>query len=107
LLELVEKYISVIEETHPAPRTILPHGLSFKGEPIGLHIKTEDSKTDIDLLVYKLECTYKLDLIENEFQVHNHETVWAVKQKIASLLRLNAEQITLVIGDRPSPLGNY
>ena len=51
LLELVEKYISVIEETHPAPRTVLPHGLSFKGEPIGLHIKTEDSKTDIDLQV--------------------------------------------------------
>ncbi|KAI9556016.1 hypothetical protein GHT06_018579 [Daphnia sinensis] len=87
LLELVERYISVIEESHPAPRTILPHGLSFKGEPIGLHIKTEDSKTDIDLLV------------------HSHETVWAVKQKIASLLRLNAEQLMLVIGDRPSILG--
>lgn len=51
LLELVEKYISVIEETHPAPRTILPHGLAFKGEPIGLYVKTEDSKTDIDLVV--------------------------------------------------------
>lgn len=51
LLELVEKYVSIIEETHPAPRSILPHGLAFKGEPIGLHIRTEDSKTDIDLLV--------------------------------------------------------
>jgi hypothetical protein len=57
LLELVEKYISVIEETHPAPRTILPHGLSFKGETIGLHIKTDDSKTDIDLLVNQLQGT--------------------------------------------------
>jgi len=64
LLELVEKYISVIEETHPAPRTFLPHGLSFKGEPIGLHIKTEDSKTDIDLLVNKLHSTQKSPLIK-------------------------------------------
>lgn len=40
-------------------------------------------------------------------QVHSHETVWSVKQKIASLLRVNAEQIMLVIGDRPSPQGIF
>lgn len=28
-----------------------------------------------------------------------------MKQKIASLLRMNAENIMLVIGDRPSPQG--
>lgn len=39
------------------------------------------------------------------FQVHSHETVWSVKQKIASLLRVSADQLMLVIGDRPSPPG--
>lgn len=39
-------------------------------------------------------------------QVHSHETVWSVKQKIASLLRTSADQLMLVIGDRPSPPGN-
>ena len=39
--------------------------------------------------------------------MHSHETVWAVKQKIASYLRVSADQLMLVIGDRPSPPGEY
>ena len=52
LLELVEKYISTVEESHPVPRTILPHGLSFKGEPLALHIKAEETKAEFDLQVW-------------------------------------------------------
>ena len=44
--------------------------------------------------------------LNGHFQVHSHETVWSVKQKIASLLRTSADQLMLVIGDRPSPPGN-
>lgn len=51
LLELVEKYISTVEESHPVSRTILPHGLSFKGEPLILRIKVEETKTDIEIKV--------------------------------------------------------
>lgn len=51
--------------------------------------------------MYFISCEEELII-----KVHSHETVWSVKQKIASLLRVNAEQIMLVIGDRPSPLGN-
>jgi hypothetical protein len=51
LLELVEKYISTVEESHPVSRTILPHGLSFRGEPLLLHIKVEETKMDIEIMV--------------------------------------------------------
>ena len=51
LLELVEKYISTVEESHPVSRTILPHGLSFRGEPLVLHIKVEETKMDVEIMV--------------------------------------------------------
>ena len=51
LLELTEKYISTVEEAHPVPRTILPHGMSFRGESLCLHVKAEESKTEFDLQV--------------------------------------------------------
>jgi len=54
LLELTEKYVSTVEESHPTSRTILPHGLSFKGEPLNLHIVAEESKTELDLQVTQL-----------------------------------------------------
>jgi hypothetical protein len=51
LLELTEKYISTVEESHPVPRTILPHGMSFRGESLCLHIKAEESKNEFDIQV--------------------------------------------------------
>ena len=32
--------------------------------------------------------------------------MWSVKQKLASVMRVNADQLSLVIGDRPYPSGN-
>jgi hypothetical protein len=41
LLLVAERYILLVEEQHPAQRTILPHGTSFHGHPITLLCSTE------------------------------------------------------------------
>ena len=50
LLLLAERYVSTIEETHPAKRTILPHAGSFHGRAIKIKVITEGSKKE-DLII--------------------------------------------------------
>ena len=82
LLLLAERYVSTIEETHPAKRTIQPHAGSFHGRAIKIKIITEGSKKD--------------DLIVNS---HSNELVGDVKVRIADQNKLNVDQITLYYGD--------
>ena len=82
LLLLAERYVSTIEETHPAKRTILPHAASFFGRAIKIKIMTEGSKKE-------------------DFSVNSHtnELVGEVKKRIAEHKKQSVDQITLYHGD--------
>ncbi|KAK2704726.1 ubiquitin carboxyl-terminal hydrolase 24-like [Artemia franciscana] len=83
LLILLEKYIVGIEEGHLSPRAVLPHGASYKGEPVTLHIFCEDAKTELTV------------------DTHTNETVWALRRRISVSLGMEPDQITLVMnGDQ-------
>ena len=82
LLLLAERYVSTIEETHPAKRTILPHAGSFHGRAIKIKVITEGSK--------------KEDLIINS---HTNELVGEVKVRIAQQKKQNVDLVTLYYGD--------
>lgn len=83
LLLLAERYVSTIEETHPAKRTILPHAASFHGRAIKIKIITEGSKNDFTV------------------NSHTNELVGEVKKRVADEKKQNTDQLTLYIGDTP------
>ncbi|MEQ2206568.1 hypothetical protein XENOCAPTIV_000088 [Xenoophorus captivus] len=49
LLLLAERYVITIEDMYSFPRTILPHGASFNGHPVTLHITYESTKDTFTL----------------------------------------------------------
>ncbi|KAJ0032236.1 hypothetical protein NQD34_002317 [Periophthalmus magnuspinnatus] len=49
LLLLAERYVITIEDMYSVPRTILPHGASFNGHPVTLHITYESTKDTFSL----------------------------------------------------------
>lgn len=82
VLVLAERYVSCIEEQHPGPRSLPPHGASFTGTPVILHITCDSNKMDINI-----EC-------------HSNEHVGSVRGKIASYARVPLDQVqTLSFGD--------
>ena len=82
LLLLAERYVSTIEETHPAKRTILPHAASFHGRAIKIQIVSEGSKKE-------------------DFSINSHtnELVGEVKKRVAEHKKRSTDQITLYHGD--------
>ncbi|ROT66789.1 putative ubiquitin carboxyl-terminal hydrolase 24 [Penaeus vannamei] len=82
VLVLAERYISSIEEQHPGPRSLPPHGASFTGVPIILNITCDSNKLDV-----KLEC-------------HSNERIGLIRGKIANLARVSLDQVhTLMFGE--------
>ena len=43
LLQLAETYVVTVEDQFTSPRTILPHGASFQGHTITLHVTCTDT----------------------------------------------------------------
>ena len=82
LLLLAERYVSTIEQTHPAKRTILPHSASFHGRSIKIKVANESNKKE----------DFTIDS-------HTNELVGEVKKRIAERMKQNLEQITLYNGE--------
>lgn len=64
VLVLAERYISSIEEQHPGPRSLPPHGASFTGVPIILNITCDSNKLDVKLEVSSFDIWERLLLCE-------------------------------------------
>ncbi|KAK4305331.1 hypothetical protein Pmani_022773 [Petrolisthes manimaculis] len=82
VLVLAERYISCIEDQHPGPRSLPPHGASFTGTPVFLTLSCDTMKMELNL-----EC-------------HSNERLGVVRGKIANCARVPIEQIqSLTFGD--------
>lgn len=51
VLVLAERYICSIEEQHPSPRSLPPHGSSFTGTPVMLYVTCDSNRMDVNLEV--------------------------------------------------------
>ena len=51
LLQLAETYVTTVEDQYTNPRTIQPHGASFQGPPITMHITSESPKNEFVVVV--------------------------------------------------------
>ncbi|KAG7165384.1 Ubiquitin carboxyl-terminal hydrolase 24-like 1 [Homarus americanus] len=82
VLVLAERYVSSIEEQHPAPRSLPPHGASFTGMPVILHVSCDSNKMDMN------------------FECHSNERLGLVRGKIANYARVPLDQVqTLSFGE--------
>jgi|SRR6218665_431761 len=57
LLLIAERYIVSVEELHFPPRSILPHGASFQGQPLNLNVHCESHKTE-----FMIQVSYLLNI---------------------------------------------
>ncbi|XP_071490931.1 ubiquitin carboxyl-terminal hydrolase 24-like [Diadema antillarum] len=83
LLQLAETYVVTVEDQFTSPRTILPHGASFQGHTITMHVA----------------CT---DAHRTEFVVvgHSNETLQSVRSKIAQRLKTTLDNVQIMANDR-------
>jgi len=88
ILNVVYQYITDIEMLHAEPRSLLPHGESFRGTPITLEVRCETNKQDFVL------------------QTHGNETVRNIRRNIALSIDILADYVQLYINDRVIPFAN-
>ncbi|TNM87484.1 hypothetical protein fugu_005705, partial [Takifugu bimaculatus] len=81
LLLLAERYVITIEDMYSVPRTILPHGASFNGHPVTLHITYESTKDTFTL------------------ETHSNDTVGSVRWKIAEHLSCPVDNVQIFAND--------
>ncbi|XP_055363801.1 ubiquitin carboxyl-terminal hydrolase 24 isoform X3 [Betta splendens] len=81
LLLLAERYVITIEDMYSVPRTILPHGASFNGHPVTLHITYESTKDTFTL------------------ETHSNETVGSVRWKISEHLSCPVDNVQIFAND--------
>ncbi|KAK7081025.1 Ubiquitin carboxyl-terminal hydrolase 24 [Halocaridina rubra] len=87
VLVLAERYVSNIEELHPGPRSLPPHGTSFTGIPLILGVTCESNKMDIKI------------------ESHSNERIGLVRAKIANYARVHIDQVqTLSVGEGGSEI---
>ncbi|XP_022101626.1 ubiquitin carboxyl-terminal hydrolase 24-like isoform X2 [Acanthaster planci] len=82
LLKLAETYITTVEDQHLAPRTILPHGASYQGQPITMQVVCDSPKYDFILVG------------------HGNETLQSVRQRIAQRMRTTIDNIQIAANER-------
>ncbi|XP_038074652.1 ubiquitin carboxyl-terminal hydrolase 24-like isoform X2 [Patiria miniata] len=82
LLKLAETYITTVEDQHLTPRTILPHGASYQGQPITMQVICDSPKYDFILVG------------------HGNETLQSVRQRIAQRMRTTVDNIQIAANDR-------
>lgn len=63
------------------PRTILPHGASFNGHPVSLHVTYESTKDSFTL------------------EAHSNETVGSIRWKIAEHLNCPVDNVQIFAND--------
>uniref|UniRef100_A0A8C4R0F6 ubiquitinyl hydrolase 1 n=1 Tax=Eptatretus burgeri TaxID=7764 RepID=A0A8C4R0F6_EPTBU len=81
LLLLAEKYVVTIEDACAIPRSFLPHGASYHGQPLTLLIFSTNSHTPLTL------------------QAHQNETMGSVRARIATELGSTPEAVQLFAND--------
>uniref|UniRef100_A0A4W5NHA6 Ubiquitin carboxyl-terminal hydrolase 24 n=1 Tax=Hucho hucho TaxID=62062 RepID=A0A4W5NHA6_9TELE len=81
LLLLAERYVITIEDLYSVPRTILPHGASFNGHPVSLHVTYESTKDTFTL------------------EAHSNETVGSIRWKIAEHLSCPVDNVQIFAND--------
>ncbi|KAL6486199.1 hypothetical protein MHYP_G00055910 [Metynnis hypsauchen] len=81
LLLLAERYVITIEDLYSVPRTILPHGASFNGHPMTLHITYESTKDTFTL------------------EAHSNETIGSIRWKIAEQLSCPVDNVQIFAND--------
>uniref|UniRef100_A0A8C9VNZ6 Ubiquitin specific peptidase 24 n=1 Tax=Scleropages formosus TaxID=113540 RepID=A0A8C9VNZ6_SCLFO len=81
LLLLAERYVITIEDLYSVPRTILPHGASFHGHPVALHITYESTKDTFTL------------------EAHSNETIGSIRWKIAEHLNCPVDNVQIFAND--------
>ncbi|KAL3047472.1 hypothetical protein OYC64_021639 [Pagothenia borchgrevinki] len=81
LLLLAERYVITIEDLYSVPRTILPHGASFNGHPVALHITYESTKDTFTL------------------ETHSNETIGSIRWKISEHLSCPVDNVQIFAND--------
>ncbi|XP_061744458.1 ubiquitin carboxyl-terminal hydrolase 24 isoform X2 [Nerophis ophidion] len=81
LLLLAERYVITIEDLYSVPRTILPHGASFNGHPVTLHITYESTKDTFTL------------------ETHSNETIGSIRWKISEHLSCPVDNVQIFAND--------
>uniref|UniRef100_A0A3Q1FH70 Ubiquitin carboxyl-terminal hydrolase 24 n=1 Tax=Acanthochromis polyacanthus TaxID=80966 RepID=A0A3Q1FH70_9TELE len=81
LLLLAERYVITIEDMYSVPRTILPHGASYNGHPVTLHITFESTKDTFSL------------------ETHSNETVGSIRWKISEHLSCPVDNVQIFAND--------
>ena len=77
LINLLERYVSVVEEAHPGKRQIPSHATTFLGQPLTLKVTKNDSKKE-----------------ELEVQCHSNEMIGALKKIVAEKLQQTVGDLT-------------
>ncbi|XP_061594074.1 ubiquitin carboxyl-terminal hydrolase 24 isoform X3 [Cololabis saira] len=81
LLLLAERYVITIEDMYSVPRTILPHGASFNGHPVTLHVTYESTKDTFAL------------------ETHSNETIGNIRWKISEHLSCPVDNVQIFAND--------
>uniref|UniRef100_A0A8C5GXH0 ubiquitinyl hydrolase 1 n=1 Tax=Gouania willdenowi TaxID=441366 RepID=A0A8C5GXH0_GOUWI len=81
LLLLAERYVITIEDMYSVPRTILPHGASFNGHPVTLHVTYESTKDTFTL------------------ETHSNETIGSIRWKISEHLSCPVDNVQIFAND--------
>ncbi|XP_068448977.1 ubiquitin carboxyl-terminal hydrolase 24 isoform X2 [Clinocottus analis] len=81
LLLLAERYVITIEDMYSVPRTILPHGASYNGHPVTLHITYESTKDTFTL------------------ETHSNETIGSIRWKISEHLSCPVDNVQIFAND--------
>ncbi|KAG7514084.1 ubiquitin carboxyl-terminal hydrolase 24 isoform X3 [Solea senegalensis] len=81
LLLLAERYVITIEDMYSVPRTILPHGASFNGHPVTLHITYESTKDTFSV------------------ETHSNETIGSIRWKISEHLSCPVDNVQIFAND--------
>ncbi|XP_056271460.1 ubiquitin carboxyl-terminal hydrolase 24 isoform X7 [Pseudoliparis swirei] len=81
LLLLAERYVITIEDLYSVPRTILPHGASYNGHPVTLHITYESTKDTFTL------------------ETHSNEMIGSIRWKISEHLSCPVDNVQIFAND--------
>lgn len=123
VLLIAERYIISVEELHTAARSILPHGASFQGLPLTFNVVCDAHKKEFPIQVWhriRKNVLQVLFVFGNMFcsffvnsgvevwsalclcilQAHSNETVGSLRNKIAKVLKVPAEQIQFLSNEK-------
>ena len=100
-----------VQDMYSVPRTILPHGASYNGHPITLHVTYESTKDTFTLEVFLFfsntlcavnVCRWNALLtvcVPCVLQTHSNETIASIRWKIAEHLSCPVDNVQIFAND--------